>query len=154
MFDWMQERVALHANQIFREKNSKIGSFDLYIIYRVVCPNFFIYKIQILHVKNSFATYVNGLSVLTKLGHNTLLFSIYELYIQCRTEQYYEVKCTEGTPPQQPSVWELQKKLFYKKCSQDLSKLNCRSLFRIFAPEAQNWTLSKIVSIFLGKIEV
>ena len=43
---------------------------------------------------------------------------------------------------------ELQKKTFLQKMSPRLVKLKCRSLLRIFAPEAHNRTFSK-KSIFL-----
>ena len=57
-------------------------------------------------------------------------------------------------PPPTASGVGATKNCFTKKCSQDWSKLNCLSLFRMFAPEAHNWTLSKKVSIFKAKMKI
>ena len=68
-------------NEYIVEDKHEINSSG--VVYRVVCPNFghpaltFIHKIYFLKTKDSFATIVNGLSVLKlfQLSNGELLFS-------------------------------------------------------------------------------
>ena len=87
------------------------------------------------------------------LYHEThLIFNIQHLEILFESDTGYKTKYTvsdgiiiRGTPPPQPPVSELTKNFLTKNVPKTGQN---RSLFRIFVPEANNWTLGKKMYIF------